>query len=144
MAKKKRSPKQLANDKRLGRMAKKRAAAKRVGKTIKKRVAKKVRRKLAKKTARRKNPARKTSAKSHLWRVFRCRGKFVMWLLMDSTGKWNWTSDAGRSILFPVKQSASNVAGGLSKKRGYAGYNLGVASRETTAAQIVRECGAGK
>ena len=95
---KKRSAKQLANDKRLGRMAKARAA-KRGGK-------KKSKKKTTRKKTTRKNPhtyrkgATGTHKKPSFWRVFRCRGNSLMWVYMDSTGKWNWTSDAGKAILF--------------------------------------------
>lgn len=144
--KKKRSAKQLANDRRLGRMAKARAKAKRGGrrkKTVrKKNVHKTWRRSKPKKVAKRRvNKKRTALKKSHLWRIFRCRGKSVFWILMDSNGKWNWTKDAGKAILFATKQGAGNVARGIAKKRGYAAYQLGAAPREMSAAQIAAHCG---
>ena len=154
--KKKRSAKQLANDKRLGRMAKARAKKKRGGrsassgrsrvtrkkvrrKNTHRRVASKgqIRRVIKKAKRRTKRPSLK---KSHLWRVFRCRGKSVFWIYMDSTGKWNWTSDAGKSILFATKGGASNVAKGIAKKPRYAKYDVGVVDRGTTAVQIAQFC----
>ena len=146
MAKKKRSAKQLANDRRLGRMAKARAKKKR-GKNPRRKVS---RRKVSKairqrevqrlKLTARQRRARPALKKSHLWRVFRCRGKSVMWLKMDASGKYNWTSKKGDSILFGLKGAARRVAQGIASKPGYASYDVGAVDRDTTAAQIATFC----
>ncbi len=140
--KKKRSAKQLANDRRLGRMAKARAKKKRGGRR-KKTVRKK---NTHRKIARKKNvhATRRRLAKSHLWRVFRCRGKSVFWIFMDTKGKWNWTKDTGKAILFATKGAAGNVAKGIAKKSGYAPYQLGAAPRDMSAATVASQCKAGK
>jgi len=121
-----RSAKQLANDKRLGRMAKKRAAAKRTGR----------------KATRKKNPKRATSGraaskKSHLWIVFRAKanGTGVGFLSIAITnGKLNFVVPKGQAILFKEKKRAKGAA-----SRGWkqsTGYVYGIADANTTSAQI--------
>lgn len=126
VAKKKRSAKQKANDKRLGRMAKARAKA--------------ARKKTKRKTTKRKYNPRKKVAKSHLQLVFRCRGSSVMWLTMDTKGKWNWTSDKGKAIRFKTQSQAGSVAKGIARKSGYAKYQLGACNAMTSAAKIKASC----
>lgn len=135
--KKKRSAKQLANDRRLGRMAKARAKKKRGGRR------KVTKRKVTKRNphaTRRKTKSRTKLAKSHLQLVFACKGKIVRWLLMDRTGKWSWTTDKGKAILFKTKKQAASIAKGISEKPGYRPWQLGVVNDPTTSAQIRTHC----
>lgn len=135
--KKARSAKQLANDKRLGRMAKARAKAKRGGrrkKTVRK---KNTHRKV---TRRRANPKRKVSARSHLWLIFRCRGNSVHYLGPTSL----WHAKRGVAVLFKTKAVAAKFARQVAKKRGNAGYDVGVCSDAQTKSQIAAACKAGK
>ena len=132
--KKKRSAKQLANDRRLGRMAKARAKAKRGG-----------RRKVTRKKTTRSNPHKKRTAskKSHLWNIFKCYGKSVRFLGLTTAGKLQWTiRDA--AMIWKSKDHAAKIAKKVSTKRGMANYHIGVSSRETTSAQIASQCNAGK
>lgn len=127
MRKKKRSPAQLRNDKRLGAMAKKRGKKKAT------------RKKVAKKTAskRRANPASK--AKSHLWLVWRCKGNTVNFLTLPI-----WTADKGKAMFFTTKRAAQfalESVGNLGGERSIAGFTTGVASGDATAAQIRKVCG---
>lgn len=132
--KKKRSAKQLANDRRLGRMAKARHAKKRGKKKV-----------TRKKTVRRKaNPKRKVSAKSHLWVVFRCREKSVYFLTTDSYGKLTWTGHKGKSVLWKERQKARSIAGKWAGKRHWDSWQIGAADASTTSAQISAECTRGK
>ena len=133
MAKKKRSAKQLANDKRLGRMAKARAKAKRGGarkKTARKKVAK-----------RKVNPKRTSLKKSHLWIGFKCKGNDVRFLTARS-GKFGWTLTKGDAILFNTKSHARDntmrAARAVSPS-----WAVGIADRNETAATIRNDC-AGK
>lgn len=147
MRKKKRSAAQLRNDRRLGRMAKARAKAKRGGR---------------RKAAKRKNPHRKVagkrrikrvikkakaiSAKSHLqkeWNIFKCYGKQVRYLGLTTAGKLQWTiRDA--AIIWKSKDRALKVAKKIAKRRDLLNYQVGVANRETSVAQVAAQCKAGK
>lgn len=129
--KKKRSAKQLANDRRLGRMAKARAKKKRPSKR-------------RKKVAKRKNPHKKTAqrksvAKPHLWLVFKCKGRSVYFLVLRS-GKPGWSLTKGEAILFRSKESGKKTGRVVAKKRGMVGWNVGVAPYEMTAPQIANRC----
>lgn len=128
--KKKRSAKQLANDKRLGRMAKKRAAARRKnpGK-------KKAKKKAAK---RRRNPAAKQ--KDHLWLVFKCRGKAVWFVRGDGNSKLGWTQDKGRAVLFQTIADAKIIGNRVARSRNMAAWNIGIAPANKTKAQIASTC----
>lgn len=131
--KKKRSAKQLANDKRLGRMAKKRAAAARK---------KNPKKKTAKRKAKRKaNPKKRT--KSHLWLIFRCRGKTVHYF----NGGWPISRVWGardKGARYVTKGAAESHARRLAKKRGARQYQIGVASGDMTSVQIATQCNPGK
>lgn len=83
MHKKKRSAKQLANDRRLGRMAKKRGK---------------------KKVTRRKNSKRTALKKSHLWLIWRSDGKTVGYL--GAVGKF---TAKGNAVRFTTKQIATKT-----------------------------------
>lgn len=89
MAKKKRSAKQLANDRRLGRMAKKRAGKK----------------KAKKKTTRKRNPKRTSLKKDHLWMIAIWNGKQLAFLHATS----QWTNKA-KGARFTTKQFAADAA----------------------------------
>jgi len=149
MRKKKRSAKQLANDKRLGRMAKARAKAKRgIGRKRKLKVGR------TRLTVKQANPhsrfqkklaskARTVSARSHLWNIFKCYGKSVRFLGLTTAGKLQWTiRDA--AIIWKSKERAAKIAKKVSTKRGMSNYDIGVSSREMSAAQIATGCKAGK
>ena len=145
MRKKKRSAKQLANDRRLGRMAKARAKKKRGGrrkKTVrKKNTHRKVARKRNVHATRRKRS--KVSARSHLWNIFKCYGKSVRFLGLTTAGKLQWTiRDA--AVIWKSKERAAKIAKKVSTKRGMANYHIGVSSREMSASQIAASCNAGK
>lgn len=141
MRKKKRSAKQLANDRRLGRMAKARAKVKRGGRS---RVTRKVTRKKVARKKTKRNPHKKVAKrtvlkKSHLWSIFKCYGKSVRFFGLTTAGKLQWTiRDA--AIIWKSKDRAAKIAKKVSTKRGMANYHVGVASRETTSAQIVAAC----
>lgn len=141
--KKKRSAKQLANDKRLGRMAKARAKKKRGGrrKVVKRKV---VKRKVAKRRVVR-NPqkARPGLKKSHLWYVFKCYGKHVRYLGLTTAGKSHWTiRDA--AVIWKTKSMATNVARSVAKWPKMSQYDIGVASSDMTSTQIAASCRKGK
>lgn len=139
VAKKKRSAKQLANDKRLGRMAKARAKKKRAKKKTRRKIKRKrnvVRKGFPKKVSKRRTKV----AKTHLQLIFRCRGNSVMWLTMDTKGKWNWTSDKGKAIRIKAIKQAAGIARGIARKPGYAKYHLGVVNTEAMASQIAAHC----
>ncbi len=132
--KKKRSAKQLANDRRLGRMAKARAKAKRGGrrKVTRKKTA---RRKVAKrKTTRRANPKRTTRAKSHLWLVFRAYGKNINFYNGGFPISNQWVSK-GKAALYQTKEQARAVA---SKLRVSPRIKVGFASSQSTVGDIRR------
>ncbi len=135
MAKKKRSAKQLANDKRLGRMAKARAKAKRGG--ARKKV---VRRKVARKT----NPKRTALKKSHLWIAFICSNKTVSFAYITDTvaARVGVTTNKASSVLFRTKKRAHDVAKLLAKH--WPNHIAGVADADSTAAQIKAACKEGK
>lgn len=127
--KKKRSAKQLANDRRLGRMAKARAKAKRGGK---------------RKVRKRKNPRKKTAKRkivkrSNLWMVFKCKARSVYFLVLRG-GKPGWSLTKGESIKFSTKASARRAGAYMAKKRGMAGWSVGAAPAEMTAPQIANRC----
>lgn len=127
--KKKRSAKQLANDKRLGAMAKARAKKRRKTTRVK------TKRNPRVKTKR--NP-RKKSAKSHLWLIFKCKGSVVSFLRLGNLP--GWTTDKGKAVLIKRKSDAANLARNLSKKRGMSTWYLGVAPDSMTSAQIAAKC----
>ena len=141
MTKKKRSAKQLANDKRLGRMAKARAKAARKknphGGTLRKR-----------QTAiqRARNPKRTTRAKTHLWRVFKCKGNDVRYMGFMTSGKLRWFTTRGDATLFQTRKQAKFAAEGVQHLQGksVAGWNVGAADYDMTSAQIVAGCKPGK
>lgn len=151
MHKKKRSAKQLANDRRLGRMAKARAKAKRGGRSrvTRKKVAKrktrknpvrKIRAPGAKRHIRAPAAKRKASAKSPLYIIFKCKGSSVAFLGYGD-GKPAWHTDKGKAILFKKKRTAANTARNVSKKVGMSQYHVGVGSAGITAAHIKSFCG---
>lgn len=149
---KKRSAKQLANDKRLGRMAKKRAAdARRANPKRKRKVAKRKKRAKrrnpstlrARQTAvqRATNPKRKKSTSSGFYVVFRCKkssygtGVSVTWLGPGKTGVPKFGS-MSRRFLFQNASAATDMA----KKYSSTGFHVGVATRTTTGAMIMKYC----
>ena len=123
--KKKRSPAQRANDKRLGQMAKKRAKKKR--------------------TSNPKHRRSKRSAKSHLWLVFKCRGKSVMFAGVQAT-RFNisFSRDKSHALLYKTKGRAAHIAKLIAKQRGMSKYHVGVAPDSMTSAQIAAQCNRGK
>lgn len=135
--KKKRSAKQLANDKRLGRAAKKRAGAKKLPRK-KKTTSRKVAKRKGTRAVRKSNPKR--SAKSHLWIVFRCQGKSVKFLGYSVGGSPSWVSDRGKALIMKSKDQAKRYAEGLANMRGQDKYQLGAVSEDTTTAQIRAAC----
>ena len=134
--KKRRSAKQRANDKRLGQMARKRAAARRKANPKKK---------AKRKTKRKANPKRTKSAKSHLWVVFKCRGKSVHYFTGNLAGNgrqaWGKRADGAR---FVTKGVAERHARFMAKKRGASKFNIGVAPDILTSHQIGAQCNSGK
>ncbi len=135
--KKKRSAKQLANDKRLGRMAKARAKKKRGGrrKVAKRKVTKR-------RVVRRRNPKRTALKKSHLWVAFVCwpNRKVNFAYIADSGTKprVGISPEKGKAVLFKTKTRAHNVAKLLAKTWG--GATAGVANADATAAEIKAAC----
>lgn len=120
----------------------------------------KKRRKKKTKTARRKTRARRKTTtrrkrrnpqkarpglkKSHLWRVFLCKGQSVKWLTIASDLRYGWTADTNKAVFFKVKGNAEKYARKLQKRRGYAAYHVGVSDAAQTAAQIRNYCGSFK
>ena len=153
--KKKRSAKQLANDKRLGAMAKARHAKKR-GKKKASKKKRKVRSRVAKSTTarttrRRINPATfrkskqatKRTPKLVIYNVFKCYGKSVRFLGLTTAGKLHWTiRDAAMS--WKKQKSARSIALKVASQRGMSKYNIGVASYVRSTAQIAAHCKRGK
>lgn len=148
MHKKKRSAKQLANDRRLGRMAKARAKKKRGGR----------RKKVARKNPCGTNPHRRAaskgriqaaiakakrtrSAKSHLWLIFACKGKIVQWMRLTTNAKYFFGGDKGKAIRFSTKSEALKIAKGL---KGTRGWQVGIISDDISATQIAAHCTGGK
>lgn len=130
MRKKRRSAAQLRSDRRLGRLAKARAKTKRRGR---------------RKVSKRKNPhkkikALKTPAKSHLFLVFKCKGRSVYFLVLRG-GKPGWSLTKGEAILFRTKQAGKTAGRQVAAKRGMAGWSVGIAPYEMTAPQIANRCG---
>lgn len=145
VAKKKRSAKQLANDKRLGRLAKKRAAAKRKANPKKKKVVrKKARRKVAKKKAvrRKRNPQQTRKMRDYI--VFKCKGMAVWFLTTNAKGLWVFTSDKGKAVRWHKKGDAESMAKVAARKRGMASWAVGVCPDDTTVAAIRATCKPGK
>jgi len=134
--KKKRTAKQLANDRRLGRMAKARAKKKRGKKKTKKRMSIAKRGKMLRRTF---NPKRTALKKSHLWIVFKCRGKTVQYFTLSGT-TFNWTGSKAKAILLKTKEHATRIANKMAKKPGMRKYDIGVAPDNMTSAQIVSQC----
>lgn len=123
--KKKRSAKQLANDKRLGAMAKKRAKKKRAKKT----------------TARKRNPK---GAAFSTFRVFRCKG-FDIWFYTLRAGKPGWTLTRNDGILFYTKSQAAETARYAAKRdNAREKWQYGVSPASWDVDDIARECNAGK
>ena len=135
--KKKRSAKQLANDRRLGRMAKARAKAKRGGR---------------RKVAKRRNPCttnprrkirapakRTTRAKSHLWLVFKCKGQVVMYLAWAGA-HLGWVKPKGKAVLFQTKSAAAQQARMQAKGRFAKSWQVGSTSSSTTSGEIRAAC----
>ena len=143
MRKKKRSAKQLANDRRLGRMAKARAKKKRGGQ--RKKVARKNPHRRAASKGRIQTAITKAKrmhrAKSHLWLIFACKGKIVQWMQLTASAKYFFGSDKGKAIRFPTKSEALKIAKGL---KGTRGWQLGVISDDISATQIAAHCIGGK
>jgi hypothetical protein len=139
--KKKRSAKQLANDKRLGRMAKARAKKKRgAGRkkyTRTKRATKKTRRNPRRKVAR----GASVSKRSHLFLIFACKGKQIKF-----QGVTVWTTKKANAIYFKRKSEASKEAHYRAKQNlpTVRGWQIGVAPDTLSSAQIVAQCNAGK
>lgn len=131
--KKKRTAKQLANDRRLGRMAKARAKAARKKKARKKTARRKVRRKA--------NPKRTSNKKSHLWIVFRCKratygtGVSIAYLGPGKTGTPKF-GPRSRAFVFQVKSAAEDMA----RKYATGGFHVGIASKNKTGAQLMSFC----
>ena len=100
LEKKKRSAKQLANDKRLGRMAKARAAKKRGKK-------KTTRRKV---TKRKVNPKRSSGSELQkrygLQIIFGDYNGAMHYLMVTPAGRFQWTTHKGRAMLFRTKEMA--------------------------------------
>ena len=139
--KKKRSANQLANDKRLGRMAKARAKAKRKKNPHKKKVAKRSALRVAqRKIQRSRNPKRKSSKKSHLWHSFVCKGKNIYYAYITDTRETRVgiSKSRGQAVLFKTKQRAYDVAKLLAKH--WPDHIAGVASDDMTSAQIAAGC----
>ncbi len=128
MAKKKRSAKQLANDKRLGRMAKARAKVKRGG--------------ARKKVARKKVAKRKTNPKTNkarTWKIGTSSKKYyvIVALVPASSGKvlrfysgFGWVL-LSKAAHYADKTTAKKVAMGLSKR------NIAVAPSTTSARKLI-------
>lgn len=139
--KKKRSAKQLANDKRLGRMAKVRAKTRRK-KTGRKRTVGR------KKTTRKKNVhatrKRTASKKSHLWFAFVCDDKKVHYAYISDSRSANVgiTPTRSAAAIFQTKARATNVANILSRL--WKTKQAGVCNINTSAAKIKAACNAGK
>jgi len=77
---------------------------------------------------------------SHLWLIFRCKGRSVQFLGVTSAGEFTWNTDKGRAMLLPLKKQAQTLATKLAGKRGYASYKLGATSFATTLMQIRNHC----
>ncbi len=130
--KKKRSAKQLANDKRLGRMAKARAKKKRGGR--RKKVAK---RKVTKRrVVRKRNPKRTTRAKSHLQIIFKCKGNAIYFLTLRAA-KLGWTKTKSDAIFFSTKAQARHTAQNVTVPRD---WSLAIAPSNLPAAGLVADC----
>jgi hypothetical protein len=147
MAKKKRSKKQLANDKRLGRMAKARAKKKYGGKVAKRKRAagrkKYTRTKRVAKT--RRNPKRKTPIFAHrMWNIFKCRGNSVHFLALNTEGKIRWTLTRGDTVTWKMKSIAEKVAKKLAGNRKYSNFQIGLANQNQSVPQIAAACKKGK
>lgn len=156
MAKKKRSAKQLANDKRLGRMAKARAKKKRAlvdptkrkmtAAARRKRAAKPLRynphRKIRAPGAKRRITKRPSLKKSHLWFAFVCDngGKKVHYAYITDSRSANVgiTPQRGAAAIFQTKTRATNVANILSRL--WKTKQAGVAPIGTSAAKIKAAC----
>jgi len=148
MAKKKRSAKQLANDKRLGRMAKARAKKKRGKnprrKVSRRKVSKAIRAREVKRlnlTARQRR-GRPALKKSHLWLAFVCwPNRKVNYAYIADSGtkpRVGISPEKGNAVLFKTKTRAHNVAKLLAKNWG--GATTGVANADATAAEIKAAC----
>ena len=140
--KKKRSAKQLANDKRLGRMAKARAKAKRGGRR------KVTRKKTARKKVARRNPHKKRTAskKSHLWIVFGCTSKRKLYYLTVggvSKPQVQVTGTKSDAILFKTKSQASHMVH-VTQKIWANDLIFGICNENATPAEIKKACFAGK
>jgi hypothetical protein len=131
MAKKKRSAKQLANDKRLGRMAKARAKKKRGGrrKVAKRKVTKR-------RVVRKRNPKRTTRTKSRLQIVFKCKGNAIYFLTLRAA-KIGWTKTKGDAIFFNTKAQARHTAQNVTVPRD---WSLAIAPSHLPAAGLVADC----
>lgn len=139
MRKKKRSAKQLANDRRLGRMAKARAKKKRGGRR-KKNVARRPKRiattkQRAASMRRAKRPLK--SAKSHLWLIFACKGNRIKFQSVIT-----WTTKKANAIYFKLKSEASKEAHYRAKQNlpSVRGWQIGVAPDSMSAASIKAKC----
>lgn len=142
--KKKRSAKQLANDKRLGRMAKARAKAKRGGRSrVTKKVAKKKARKKKNPSYRKSKQATASRPKLVVFNIFKCYGKSVRFLGLTTSGKLHWTiRDA--ALMWKTQKKAASIARKVSTKRGMSQYHVGVTSNDISATQIAAQCKEGK
>ena len=87
----------------------------------------------------RRNPKRAAVKKSRLFIIFKCKGKSVSFLAMRS-GKPGWSFTRGDSPRFGSKKVAAANARYMAKKRGIAGWNIGVTSESTTTPQIIAHC----
>jgi hypothetical protein len=128
--KKKRSAKQLANDRRLGRMAKARAKVARKNPHKKKTRRKVARKKVARKT-RRRNPRR-----VNYWVVFRCKGSDVQFI--TTRGKsLDWTLVLSDKIRFNSKSHATSAARAMTTAKG---WQYGVTTDDILPSQIRAKC----
>ncbi len=127
--KKRRTPAQIAATKKLLAFNKKRRG-KKITRTSK----------LGPKLYRRKNPKRKTSAKSRLWIAFVCTGMKVYYAYITDTVKARVgiSDKKNKSVLFRTKQRAHDVAKLLAK--GWPNSQAGVAPDTATYAQILAAC----
>ncbi len=141
MAKKKRSAKQLANDRRLGRMAKARAKKKRGGRRKKVAKRKVTKRRVVRKrnVVRRGVPKTIAKKKSGLWLLFKCNGRTIQFFFVSAAPN-NWTGDKGKAILFKTKEQAAKVGRHYAKKAGYKRYSIGVAPSNLATQTILADC----
>lgn len=91
--------------------------------------------KTATRGSRRKNPA-----KSDLWVIFKCKGKSVLFLGLDSKGKHRFYSSRNKAIQFKFTENPMRIATWLSKQRGMSKYHFGVTTLAFSNKQISDSC----